>query len=143
MSDSLRAKLAAVTCAGCRAGEPVEYIAGYKAHRKMNIVCHSQAETLLPIIESEINQARLAEAERAPHGNDCLSFNHDRSATGLDCSCARGKRIAQLSSVQQEASKPSEIERYDAGLLGAYEHYQSQIVAAPQQTTAAQREESE
>lgn len=64
------------------------------------------AQALTKRIESEINQARLAEAERAPHGNDCLSFNYDRSATGFDCSCARGKRIAQLSSVQQEAPKP-------------------------------------
>lgn len=62
-------------------------------------------EDFVRLIESEIKQARLAEAERAPHGNDCLSFNHDRSATGLDCSCARGKRIAQLSSVQQEGSE--------------------------------------
>lgn len=118
MSDSLRSKLEAATCAGCRAGEPVEYIAGYKAHRKMNIICHSQAETLLPIIEPEINQARREALEQAAEHRPNYNYNGDIT----DCIACDWRstpypknnrdvneweeHVAKLSSVQQEAPKP-------------------------------------
>jgi hypothetical protein len=52
-------------------------------------------EALLPALEQRELHARLEEAERTNH-ESCLSFNGDGSKTGLECSCRRGKRIAEL-----------------------------------------------
>ena len=50
--------------------------------------------------------ARIAEAERMPHlYGECLAFNHDRSITGLECSCYRGKRIAALTKARDKLAK--------------------------------------
>lgn len=54
--------------------------------------------------------ARLDEARRASHESDCLMRNFDGSLTGLECSCRRGKRIAELlaaGSPAGEGSKPN------------------------------------
>lgn len=51
-------------------------------------------------------EARIAEAERMPHlYGECLAFNHDRSITGLECSCYRGKRIAALTEARDRIAK--------------------------------------
>lgn len=47
--------------------------------------------------EKLLAEARLEEAERVPHRKEtCLMFNYDGTPSGLECSCYRGKRIAEL-----------------------------------------------
>jgi hypothetical protein len=68
-------------------------IARYEAVDRIQALTPADAQRWVAEFERKV---RLEEAERAPHGDDCLMRNWDGTTTGLDCSCRRGKRIAAL-----------------------------------------------